>query len=99
MGQIMSKEYVFDENEEEDGWYSEPHLNHVTQTKKESIISEVLADSYYFNSDTYNKDVDCNKKKGYLNVLFPSYFDFSYGCLYYIGVGILCLKKRIMKSK
>lgn len=30
--------------EEEDGWYSEPHFNHVTQTKKESIISEVLGD-------------------------------------------------------
>ena len=30
------------EEDEEDGWYSEPHFNHVTQTKKESIISEVL---------------------------------------------------------
>lgn len=27
-------------------WYSEPHINHVTKTKKESIISEILGDNY-----------------------------------------------------
>lgn len=31
-----------EKNKEENGWYSEPHTNHVTQTKKESILSEVL---------------------------------------------------------
>ena len=33
-----------DKNKEQNGWYSEPHTNHVTQTKKESILSEVLGD-------------------------------------------------------
>lgn len=41
----MSDEKKDDQvDDEEDGWYSEPHFNHVTQTKKESIISEVLKD-------------------------------------------------------
>jgi hypothetical protein len=70
----MSEEKEVNEyEEEEDGWYSEPHLNHVTQTKKESIISEVLGDSYYFNSDTYN-DVGRNKKKGFFKSILSFLF-------------------------
>ncbi len=42
----MSIEKKVDKKKEEDGWYSEPHTNHVTQTKKESIISEILGDNY-----------------------------------------------------
>lgn len=38
----MSDEKKVDDVEEEDGWYSEPHYNHVGKTKKESILSEVL---------------------------------------------------------
>ena len=57
----MSEKRVFDINNEEDWWYSEPHANHVTQTKKESIISEILGDSYY-SSD----DIKSGKKKGIL---------------------------------
>lgn len=59
----MSEEKKVNEyEEEEDGWYSEPHFNHVTQTKKESIISEVLGDSYntYYDTDVVGRD----KKKG-----------------------------------
>lgn len=40
----MCDEKKDNKKEEEDGWYSEPHVNHVTQTKKESIMSEVLGD-------------------------------------------------------
>lgn len=42
----MADERIIDKKKEEDGWYSEPHINHVTKTKKESIISEILGDNY-----------------------------------------------------
>ena len=40
----MVNEKKVDRKKEEDGWYSELHTNHVTQTKKESIVSEILGD-------------------------------------------------------
>ena len=38
---MSDEKKVKKEQEEEDGWDSESHTNHVTQTKKESIISQV----------------------------------------------------------
>ena len=67
----MSEKRVLDINKEEDWWYSEPHTNHVTQTKKESIISEVLGDSYC----DYEDDVAKNGKlKGFIENLFSFLF-------------------------